>query len=137
MITNPFRRRTSRPEFEVGQVWHYRTRTVEPESTLVIGRIEPGSRGNTIHLSVRDLRIANPNAAGGIAETIAHLALDEESLSRSVTELTGRGTPDEQFESGYAEWLEGTEGEGAFSITVAEAVATVEALLSGGLGRAT
>jgi hypothetical protein len=31
----------------------------------------------------------------------------------------------------------GTGGEGAFSITVAEAVATVEAILGGVLGRAT
>jgi hypothetical protein len=104
---------------------------------LVIGRIESGANGNTVHISVRGLRIANPNAEGGIAETIAHLALAEESLERSVTNLSGRGIPDEQFEGGYAEWLEGTGGEGAFSITVSEAVETVEAILGGVLGRAT
>jgi hypothetical protein len=84
-----------------------------------------------VHVSVTNLRISNPHAEGGSAEQIAHLALTDAALRKSVVRLKGKASPLKDFESGYREWFDGTGGEGAFDIPLAEVVATVEGLLLG------
>lgn len=129
-----FRKREESARLAVGQEWCYRTRAVEPESTLVIGRMETASSGEIVHVSVRRVRISNPRSTTAVVDTIAHLPMDRDALLASITNRQGSGQPDAEFDDGYRQWEE-AEG-GAFAVSVAEAIAIVEELLMRADGRA-
>ena len=114
---------------EAGQEWGYRTRPGESASTVVIGRVERTSDNAIIHISIRGLRVSNPQGDSGLAEEIAHMPIAESSFRQSITELRGVAQPDPDFEDGYRQWVEASGG--VFGITVAEAISAVEATLSG------
>lgn len=101
----------------------------------MVGRVEKKGAATVIHISVLRVRMSNLNSTTGIAETIAHLPMSEDTVLKSITALKGSVRLDDDFEEGYRQWQE-AEG-GAFSISVAEAVSTVDELLLGAAGRAT
>lgn len=107
---------------------------MEPTSTLVIGRIEKREGGTVVHVSVLGLRVRNPSSDSGVASEVAHMPFSEQALLASITELNGQSSPDIDFESGYEQWLKGTGGEGAFALTVAEAISNVEETVTEGFG---
>jgi hypothetical protein len=120
------------PVLQVGQEWSYRTRPREPESTLVIGRIEHGPGGRVVHISVRGLRMASAVAADGIGREIDHLAITEEALRSSIVELRGVVEIGDGFEEGYLEWFTATDGKGRpFWVPVADVVEIAEGVANG------
>jgi len=118
-------------DFQVGQRWSYRTRPQEPESTLIIGRVENDPKlGSVIHVSVIGLRLKNPRAEGGFGNVAAHLPISPKALRDSVIARVGDAVPDADFERGYAMWRDA--GGGVFTVSVREAVQFVEDTLASG-----
>ncbi len=119
-------------KFEVGQIWSYKTRANETNSTLQILKIEKNNDEEIIHISVSGLNFKNPNKENGKSEEIGHLPFSKEALSKSVTKLVGKNKKLPQFEEGYKIWKEAYDNgnAGIFSVSVSEAVDFVEETLS-------
>jgi hypothetical protein len=88
-------------EFEVGQVWSYKTRSVEKESTIAIVKIDEITEIKIIHISIDNVKIKNPQAPNGFGKTVSHLPIAEDSLKKSVTKMIGTVTSLPDFEEGY------------------------------------
>ena len=120
-------------EFEAGQRWAYQTRPEDPDSTLVIGKVESLSNHEiVVHISVVNVNIKSPRAAGGFTHAVHHMPISPEALRASVTRRSGTGSPAAQFLEGYQIWRAAAdEGEaGVFSIQVREAVENFESIIN-------
>jgi len=121
---------TDQSEFKVGQVWKYNNRVGEESSTLVILKVESAPKWNTIvHVGVTGARVKTPN---GVQDTLPHLPFAEVAVKKSVTKKVSDNGTLTDFQGGYKLWREAaTTGKGGvFTISVGEAVATVEEGLS-------
>ncbi len=120
--------------FQVGQIWKYQTRLVDPKSTLRILKVERLHRTTiAVHIQVNGLhtKSASDKQGGG---TASHLPFSEEALEASVTELLAANQPlPEDYEEGYGMWraafLNGKAG--VFAVPVAEVVNMIEEMMSG------
>jgi hypothetical protein len=124
---------TQDSEFKVGQVWDYRTRPTETNSTLTICKVEmAGKLGKVIQISLADVRVKSPQNKDGFATYIAHLPFSESSVKQSVIQLVKEGVALPDYREGYDLWRNSVEkGEGGvWTIPVAEAVAAMESLLN-------
>jgi|SRR6185369_13255437 len=122
-------------EFSEGQVWAYKTRLGEDSSTLLIQKVEANTAiGPIFHISILDVRIRNSQAAEGITTEMSHAPVTRQTLDQSCTRLVGRGTSDERYLDGYAEWKRSFDAgdAGVFTISVAEIVAGIETAINGG-----
>lgn len=114
-------------KYQTGQVWNYRSRPHEPESTFTVVKVENGAAlGDIVHISVHGLKMKR--ADGGLGETIGHMPFAVKSIDESVTGLAreGAGLPD--FSEGYGIWRAAFEAgkAGVFTTSVAEAVDFIE-----------
>lgn len=117
------------PKYKVGQVWKYRSRAHESDSTLVILKVEAYPNiGVIIHICVEGVKINDPDSAGEPIKSIGHMPFGDAALDASVTERIGTRDELPPFAEGYLEWREGFEAgqAGMFIITVAEAVSFIE-----------
>jgi hypothetical protein len=124
--------------FQPGQVWRYRARPGEEDSTLTVLKVETHPElGVIVHVAVSGVRVRNPLAPSGYAGEIGHLPFAEEAVLDSVTDRVQGGAPTGAGEEGYREWrraFDAGEG-GVFTTSVAEAVGFIEqALGQGGAG---
>jgi hypothetical protein len=120
------------PKYEVGQVWRYRTRPQEQDSTLVILKVEAYPKiGSIIHICVEGVKITNPELSGAPIKSIGHMPFGDAALDASVTERIGTRDELPPFTEGYQEWREAFEAgqAGMFIIPVAEAVSFIEQTL--------
>src|SRR5574342_680871 len=75
---------------KAGQVWAYQTRAQEPESRVIIGRLERISGGGAVaHLQVNGLRIRSPTSTGGFQDLLPRAPFSTDALRGSVTKLLG------------------------------------------------
>ena len=75
--------------YEVGQVWSYKTRPQEPNSTLMILRIDETSKlGPVIFIGLKELRVQHPN--GKVIGSFSPLPFKQEALDQSVIKLVGK-----------------------------------------------
>jgi hypothetical protein len=122
-------------KYQPGQVWSYKSRPGEESSTLTILRVEESPQGKRIvHIHVDGIRLKN--CTGGPApDTVAHMPFARESLDASVTQQIRKGSVP-PFKDGYSDWRKGwDEGKaGFYTITVAQAVDTMQATFAHGLG---
>ena len=91
--------------YEVGQVWSYKTRPQEPNSTLMILRIDNTSKlGPVVFVGVRDVRVMHPS--GKMLSSMSPLPFTRDALDQSVIKLVG--TTDKVMSSnfGYQKWKE-------------------------------
>jgi hypothetical protein len=115
--------------FAPGQIWRYKTRDVEPFSTLVICYIEPHPQlGRTIHISLNNLRIRNPKHPNQFSEVLAHTPIAEGALRASVTQLVQQNAPLPDWQDGYRTWQ--ANNGGVFTLPVSEIVNVVEGSLN-------
>jgi hypothetical protein len=124
---------TQDSEFKVGQVWNYRTRPTETNSTLTICKIEiAGKLGKVIHISLADVKVKNPRKVDGVDTHISHLPFAESAVKQSVTQLVKEGVELPDYKEGYDLWRNSVEsGEGGvWTIPVAEVVAGIESILN-------
>jgi hypothetical protein len=120
-------------KFKAGQIWKYKTRTGEENSTVEILKVEKYDKsGIVVHIYVGGLKLKNPNKASGYSEEIGHLPLSKEAVLKSVTSLVSENNELTDFEDGYNNWKEAFDSNkgGIFSITIKEAVQYVEEAMS-------
>ncbi len=116
-------------KYRVGQVWSFKGRPGEERATLTIVRVESGQGLPVIvHVSLDDVRIANPHAPDGFTHIVEHAPFTEEAISRSVTKLVGQVKTLPPFEEGYERWRDYfDQGKAAiYTITVAELLGVKE-----------
>ena len=108
--------------FKPGDTWTYATRPEDPQSTLTILKVESTNKlGVFVHIRVNSVRIRT--ADGSELNTVAHMPISREALVKSVERKQQSGSvPD--FHDGYADWREHCGG--VFTISVAEAIATMQ-----------
>ena len=126
---------TDNSEFKVGQVWNYKTRPGEEASTLVVLKVETAPGWKTIvHVGVTGLKI---KTIKGFQDTIPHMPFDEGAVKKSVTTKLSDDGKLTDFQDGYGLWREAASSGkgGVFTISVAEAVSTVEEGLKRGQTR--
>ena len=112
--------------YQAGQIWRYKTRPGEEDSTLIIVKTEYYDEviGNVIHISVTGVRIKNPNVEGEIIDKVPHMPFSESAITASVVELIDQGADLPSFEEGYNMWKSASGG--IFTIQVSEAVEGME-----------
>jgi hypothetical protein len=116
-------------DYSEGQVWAYRTRAGEDNSTVLINKIEADEKlGRIFHISVDGVRVRNSRAPGGVSTDLPHFPVSEETLKKSVTKLRGKKAPNPKYADGYKAWkAEFDAGRaGIFTTSVAEIVSFVE-----------
>jgi hypothetical protein len=119
-------------KYRVGERWHYRTRPGEEGSLLTILKVESSPRlGIIVHVSVDGLRIENPNAPGGVSDTIGHLPMAEQAVDNSVTAPSATNVVMPGQDEGYEEWRRAFDagGAGIWTVTVADAIDHIAQML--------
>lgn len=119
-------------KYKVGQKWSYSARPGEEKSYLIIMKIDNDPKlGRIIHIALRGLKMKNPRSPDGISEDVNHLPFLEKALEKSGLKLLKEKVDLPDFEEGYGLWREAFDAgrAGAYSITVAEAVAVMETAL--------
>ena len=91
--------------YEVGQVWSYNTRPQEPNSTLMVLRIDNSSKlGQVIFIGLKELRVQHPS--GKVLSSMSPLPLTKEALDQSVIKLVGKADKLMASDFGYSKWKE-------------------------------
>ncbi len=117
------------PGYAEGQEWEYRTRPGEEASTLIILKIEDvDGLGTAYHVSVENVKIANPHTETGIQTRMFHVPLDKTALDASVTALKDEQVTIPDYEEGYQAWAD--QNGGLFNAPVADILTMVEKTVS-------
>ncbi len=93
--------------FAVGQQWSYPTRPVEPDSRLVILRIDDHPKlGRIVHVGVSGARLRLTAGQPPVPWTIGHMPFPEAVLRKNVTklELAHSDVVFAEFEPSYTGW---------------------------------
>jgi hypothetical protein len=120
------------PRFAAGQLWAYRTRPGEEDSSLLVGRVERDDRrGVIVHVAINRLALG-PDAAEG-KRAVVFLPFTRDALEASVTELLDTGEELPGFDAAYGRWRDlAARGEAdVFDVPVAEAIDRVAAGIPG------
>jgi hypothetical protein len=124
---------TQNSEFKVGQVWNYKTRSNETNSTLTICKVETVEKlGTVVHISISDVKIKSPQNKDGEAQVISHLPFAESAVKQSVTQILRVGVAPTNYVEGYQIWRNAVENGkgGVWTVTVAEAINAMESTLN-------
>ena len=123
--------------FAVGQQWSYPTRKSEPDSQLVILRIDDHAKlGRVVHVGVLGAKFRLEPGQPPVPWNIGHMPFPEAVLRKNVNQLALAHSdavfPD--FESSYAGWkVEADAGKKQFWTTsVANAIDGLETMLRRG-----
>lgn len=120
------------PKFVPGQVWSYKTRPGEENSTVTILRIEKTPKvGIIIHVRIDGIHFAN--CTGGPApKEVDHAPFTRAALETSVTTKLRSVSKLPDYDAGYQEWLRHCGG--VYTITVEDMVAVDDATFNANLG---
>jgi hypothetical protein len=116
-------------EYSVGQVWTYKTRAGEKQSTVLINKIENHEKlGRIFHISIDRVKIKNWRVTGGIQTDMPHVPVSEKTLKMSLTKLVDNKAINSEYLKGYNEWKLDFDKEkaGIFTTSIADIVAIVE-----------
>ena len=119
--------------FAEGEVWSYKTRAGETDSTLLINKIENDPRlGVIYHISVLGVLVKSRHAPSGVTRELPHIPVGRETLEASCIRMVGRSAPNPAYADGYAQWRQAfEEGQaGVFNIPVSEIVGVVESAIN-------
>jgi hypothetical protein len=115
--------------YKIGQVWSYKTRKHEDQSTLTIVKIDSDSKlGNIIHISITGLKMKNPDSENDPIDTIGHMPFTEKAIDKSVIKLIKEDSNLPDYKEGYDEWRIAFDNKqaGIYKISVSEAVEKAE-----------
>ncbi|MBM7845441.1 hypothetical protein [Herpetosiphon giganteus] len=118
--------------FSEGQVWRYQTRSHEPESAVLINKIEYHSvLGAIFHISIAGVDVKNPHSPEPINQ-LNHFPVVASTLEQSLTELVDTNVSNPGFMEGYDSWREAfVQGKaGVFNISVSEIINIVEEMIN-------
>lgn len=119
--------------FALGQVWLYKTRPTEPDSRVLIGKVESTPElGTIVHVKLVGLRIKSPSAPGEFGSVMSHVPITEAALNDSATQLTNEQADLSGFSDGYNNWLTAYQAgdAGVFTLSLADVVDTIEEALN-------
>jgi hypothetical protein len=119
--------------YSEGQVWAYKTRAGEDQSTVIINKVESDPKfGSIFHISVTGVRAVNPHIAGGFQSELPHFPVSLTTLEQSLTRLVRQGKPNPNFKDGYKEWKSAfDQGKaGVFTTSIAELVDLIESAMA-------
>lgn len=122
-------------KYKPGQVWSYKTRTSESESTVTILRVEEiDGEKRIVHIRVDHIVLKNCSG-GPELEQLPHMPFSREAIDASVLKVLRTGeVPD--FHEGYSEWRSAWDSgkAGFYTITVAQALDVTQVTFNQGLG---
>lgn len=116
-------------QYKVGQVWSYKTRLNEHESSFIVIKVDSNSEyGNIISIALRNLKIKNPGSPDGFTNAINHLPFTEKAIDKSAVKLRRESEDVTDFQKGYNLWKESFNvgRAGVYTITIAEVVDSIE-----------
>lgn len=115
-------------ELKVQQVWKYKTREIEKNSTVQIVKIENVGGNEVIHLRINDVHFKKDI---NTPSTVHHIPMDKEVFKNSITKLTGYKKVDASYEDGYMQWREAFESGkgGIFTIGISEVMETLDQVM--------
>ena len=91
--------------YEVGQIWSYKTRPQEPNSTLMILRVDNTSKlGQVVFVGVKDVRVLHPS--GKMLSSMSPLPFTKDALDQSVIKVVGQTDKVMSSDFGYQKWKE-------------------------------
>jgi hypothetical protein len=120
-------------DFLEGQVWSYKTRPGEGNSTLLINKVEIDPRlGAIFHVSVSGVSVKNSRVSSGVTSDLPHFPVSKQTLELSCVNLVGKSPPNAEYREGYAEWRSAfNQGKaGIFSIPISEIIDGVETAIN-------
>lgn len=120
-------------DFEVGQVWRYKTRPGESDSRLYIVKVDSWPNGERIfHVYADKLKIKNPMLAGGVQTELPHAPVSEKTLRLSVMRLQNQTGALPDISEGYGVWKDEYDkgGAGVFTISVSEILTLIEGVVT-------
>lgn len=121
-------------DYVAGQVWTYSTRPIDLKSTLTVLKVDEFPKvGKIIHIRIDDVNLKNSGAPGGVSHQVGHIPIAENALSKSTIKLLKSDAPIKDTDlEGYKIWRSAfDQGKaGAYSISVADAVDTIEVVLN-------
>ncbi|THB72874.1 MAG: hypothetical protein D6B28_04710 [Gammaproteobacteria bacterium] len=112
----------------VGQIWKYKARPHESQSTITIVQLD----NYVVHISISGLKVKDPDADDGLAESIRHLPMEINAFNNSKTKLVGFTEKLPEFEEGLADWIKArNRGEAKpISIPVKDVIEQVEIMIN-------
>lgn len=116
-------------DYSEGQVWQYKTRQGEENSTVLINKVETNEKlGNIFHISIDGVKVKNSRVTGGISSELPHFPVSEETLKISLTKLIGKKAPNPDYLEGYNTWKSAFDagGAGIFTISISDIIGIVE-----------
>lgn len=116
--------------FELGAVWSYEARPGEESSTFTVRCIEAApDGGRTVHIEVGGISV---ETAGGVANSIGHLPVAEDSLTAVIVERVGfdEGPASQSFIDGYSSWVRASGG--IWTLPLGDVLDEVEATVGSG-----
>jgi hypothetical protein len=93
------------PTYKPGQVWSYKTRPGEDDSTITILRVESTPKlGVIVHVRIDGFKLENCTGQKGNS-AMDHAPFTKAAIDKSVVKLlrTEKDIPD--FQEGYTDWL--------------------------------
>lgn len=91
-------------DYEPGQIWKYKTRIFESESTLMILKVETyDDIGEVIHIRVNGINMINPKLGNKI-NGLPHLPFKKLAIDSSVISLVKTVSDIPNFKDGYNTW---------------------------------
>lgn len=95
---------TNAADLQQGQVWAYKTRPGESDSTITVLNVERYKDiGTVVHIRVDRVRMTNP-LKGNVVTDIPHLPFKESAVRRSVIKLIRTLSSVPEFQDGYDTW---------------------------------
>ena len=115
-----------------GQVWSYKTRRSEADSTITILRIEKTPKlGTIVHVRIDNVHF-NKCTGGPSPNLIQHVPFSRAALDASVLANVSSVSKVPDYAAGYQDWL--SHCGGVYTISIDRVVAADEATFSAGLG---
>ena len=108
------------PTYKPGQVWSYKNRPGEDDSTITILKVESTPKfGTIVHVQIQKWRLQNCKGNTGDS-TMDHAPFSKAAIEKSVVKLlrTEKDVPD--FSEGYNDWL--SHCGGIYTMSVADAL---------------
>ncbi|MGE5322233.1 MAG: hypothetical protein ACM3SW_05205 [Actinomycetota bacterium] len=124
----------SDPKYKPGQVWTYRTRPGEVNSTVTVLRIESVGDKTIVHIRVDNIRLRSC-LGGPEPDKFEHMPFAREAFDQSVVKLLKSvDVPD--YKEGYSEWRKAWDAgkAGFYTISIAQALDVAQATFDQGLG---
>jgi hypothetical protein len=128
-------RQSETSRYGAGQVWTYKTRTGEGNSTITILRVDTvtkdGVSTNVVHVSIDKVNLTA--GSGKYVQTIPFMSFEEKALEGSLVKLTNTISDLPDFQSGYDQWARQFRAgnESYFTVSPAKALDELQKSLDG------